>query len=313
VDEVLSFFRRQPVANAEPIFFHTRQLVKNEKRLAFLHPGFSPFCAFSSVFRSPGPLECTFRFSPDASGEEIASAIPRLFSRIGRSHSSMAFNAIPTGTVAIVESQCPGFEVVERNRTNLWVLTDADKFRAALPCDPVSPFRMKSLTSRDADMVLSSLSWGGDREAFRRFVDQQPALAVHLDGILVGWAGIYFETDVAIQMGFLYVIPEHRRRKIAAAITARLVQEILARGKTPFCHILEQNTASRNLVERFGFTMAGDFTWLVLRQAGVQVTRGRDGIGDDAEGPGAGDRPARDRNFSGFLASRRGRECLDEG
>ncbi len=68
------------------------------------------------------------------------------------------------------------------------------------------------------------------------------------DGTLVGFIGEHDEAS----MGMLEVFPEARRRGFAQALEAALIDELLAAGRTPYCHVAPGNEASRALQAKLG-------------------------------------------------------------
>lgn len=74
-------------------------------------------------------------------------------------------------------------------------------------------------------------------------------------GRLVGLAGCSADCDSMWQIG-VDVLPEYRRRGIAACITGRLAQETLARGKVPFYCCAWSNIKSARNAIKCGFRPA---------------------------------------------------------
>ena len=74
-------------------------------------------------------------------------------------------------------------------------------------------------------------------------------------GALVGFAACSADCDGMWQIG-IDVLPAYRRRGIASALTARLADEILARGKIPFYCAAWSNVASVRNAIRSGFRPA---------------------------------------------------------
>lgn len=68
------------------------------------------------------------------------------------------------------------------------------------------------------------------------------------DGALVGFIGEHDEAS----MGMLEVFPEARRHGFAQALEAALIGELLAAGRTPYCHVAPDNEASRALQAKLG-------------------------------------------------------------
>lgn len=69
------------------------------------------------------------------------------------------------------------------------------------------------------------------------------------DGKLIGLAGCSADCETMWQIG-VDVLPAYRRKGIASALTSRLAQEILARGKVPFyCSAWSNIRSARNAVK----------------------------------------------------------------
>lgn len=78
------------------------------------------------------------------------------------------------------------------------------------------------------------------------------------EGKLVAWAMTH--DDGAI--GFLYVLPEHRSKGYAQAITDKMILEIRRRGKLPFVHVEKDNIKSINLSKKVGFVPHSTVVWI---------------------------------------------------
>ena len=94
--------------------------------------------------------------------------------------------------------------------------------------------------------------WNADGYVRHR-LEEGPSSGVFVDGELVGWGATHFETDKVSMLGFMYILPEHRNRGYAESITADLVRQAAAAGRTPACHVYEENYQSLGLCERMGF------------------------------------------------------------
>ncbi len=79
------------------------------------------------------------------------------------------------------------------------------------------------------------------------------------DGRLIGLAACSADCDSMWQIG-VDVLPDHRRRGVAAALTSRLAAEILARDKVPFYCCAWSNVASARNAVKSGFRPA----WIEL-------------------------------------------------
>ena len=105
-------------------------------------------------------------------------------------------------------------------------------------------FTIKPMTIEDYDglhalwMTIHGFgirSIDDSREGVARFLKRNPTTSMTAwDGdTLIGLAGASADCETMYQIG-IDVLPEYRRQRIAAALTSRLTEEILALGKVPF-------------------------------------------------------------------------------
>lgn len=117
---------------------------------------------------------------------------------------------------------------------------------------PVSPeIRIVPLTEADADFVVENYHNAG---AYREHILGRIAegmLGATVNGRLAGFAGVHMEGTV----GLLEVLPEYRRRGLAEALEAAVINRLLDEGRLPYCHIKTGNTASFCLQEKLGLTV----------------------------------------------------------
>ncbi len=118
-----------------------------------------------------------------------------------------------------------------------------------LPC----PLETRILTQSDfAELYLPA--WSNALCAERRELDVL-GVGAYDHGHLVGLAACSADCAEMWQIG-VDVLPDHRRRGIASALTSRLACEILARGKVPFyCSAWSNLRSVRNAI-RSGFRPA---------------------------------------------------------
>ena len=84
--------------------------------------------------------------------------------------------------------------------------------------------------------------------------------------------GIYYQAELAGfimthddgAMGFLTVLPEHRRKGLAKDLTAEIIWRLRANGDLPFVQIKEDNCQSINLAKQFGFVIDKKIYWVGL-------------------------------------------------
>lgn len=102
----------------------------------------------------------------------------------------------------------------------------------------------------DSDYLRGRLAAGA---VFGAFADGRPA----------GFIGIHEEGA----MGMLEVLPEYRRRGVAASLAAFLVNRLLEQGRVPYSHIIVGNGVSLSLHRELGFSIAaGTVYWSGLDQ-----------------------------------------------
>ena len=82
------------------------------------------------------------------------------------------------------------------------------------------------------------------------------------EGSFVGFIGIHPEGS----MGMLHVFEQYRRRGYAEEIEKCLINQLIARGESPYGHVMIGNEASLALQEKLGMETAGQFVyWLRIQ------------------------------------------------
>lgn len=87
-------------------------------------------------------------------------------------------------------------------------------------------------------------------------------------GRLIGLAGASADCETMWQIG-VDVLPPYRRCGVASALTSRLAQEILARGRVPFYCCAWSNIASARNAQKSGFSPA----WVQVTAKSRQFTK----------------------------------------
>ncbi len=86
--------------------------------------------------------------------------------------------------------------------------------------------------------------------------------AIMIDGKPVAWG--FTHDDGAL--GFLHVLPEHRKKGYARDISLALIAQKRKLKKPVFCNIVPGNTASINLTESQGFEFDRKVYWLKMKE-----------------------------------------------
>lgn len=116
---------------------------------------------------------------------------------------------------------------------------------------------LRQLTMDDLDFVLENYHNPGAFEAHIRGRIQEGMLGGVIDGQLAGFAGVHQEGCV----GMIEVLPQFRRRGLAEALEAAVINQQLAKGRLPYVHVRTGNTASEALQKKLGLTF-DETRWL---------------------------------------------------
>ncbi|MCL2168454.1 MAG: GNAT family N-acetyltransferase [Defluviitaleaceae bacterium] len=103
----------------------------------------------------------------------------------------------------------------------------------------------------------------GSAELFKKAVDAGYYSCVKADGEPVAWLLTHVEDG---SLGPLYVKESHRGHKLGELVTSRLVKKLVKKGKTPFLHIVETNTAALGMLQKLPFKYTHDVVWFGLKK-----------------------------------------------
>ena len=115
------------------------------------------------------------------------------------------------------------------------------------------PFETKILTQKDFS-ALYTPEWSNALCEKRRELDVL-GVGAYDNGVLVGLAGCSADCESMWQIG-IDVLPEYRRRGVAAALVTALALEIMERGKVPFYCAAWSNLRSVRTAIASGFRPA---------------------------------------------------------
>lgn len=112
-----------------------------------------------------------------------------------------------------------------------------------------------SLTGADAEFANGHWTYRheGSLDYFTHIIATYPSSAVRIEGKLVGWAVCYDAIEDMVNLGSLRVLEQYRQQGLGRKLALDLVQKVLALGKTPMVHIVDDNIASRSLSMGIGF------------------------------------------------------------
>lgn len=95
----------------------------------------------------------------------------------------------------------------------------------------------------------------------RERIEKGVSLGMFKDKHLIGW--IMTHDDGA--MGFLNILPEHRNKGYAMALSVSLIKMLRAMGEVPFVHIEPHNYQSMNLALKAGFQKDRMINWFEIK------------------------------------------------
>lgn len=95
----------------------------------------------------------------------------------------------------------------------------------------------------------------------RRNIEDFDTSCIRIDGELAAWCLVHEDGS----LGPLYTKEEFRRKGLGALVSARLMQKLVSKGKTPFVHIVHDNTNPLALVAKFPqMAFTHDCVWFGL-------------------------------------------------
>jgi len=166
----------------------------------------------------------------------------------------MQFRATPHRFMGIVRRLWRG---PDRNRT-VW---SNPCYQYAL-LDPrrlvICPYRgISPLVPDDAETIVRHSPYNRRADYVRERIRFGPGLGIRINRRLVAWGLTHDDCS----MGFLHVLPEHRGRGLARALTTALARKLLGLGVRPFMYIVQENRASVVLTASMGFERCGTICW----------------------------------------------------
>jgi ribosomal protein S18 acetylase RimI-like enzyme len=88
------------------------------------------------------------------------------------------------------------------------------------------------------------------------------------DGELVAMAGERMHAGKLREVSGICTAPAHQGRGFGRRLTQLVIRRQLARGETPFLHVMSANTRARELYERLGFRVDREVTVRVVFRTG---------------------------------------------
>ena len=114
-------------------------------------------------------------------------------------------------------------------------------------------FDIRILERKDVPLAAAHYHMIDDPlDYFYECIEREWIWGLYDAGQLAGFIGMHEEGS----MGMLEILPEFRRKGYGYALEAHLIGVHLQRGWTPYCHVVDGNTASLALQTKLGLTQA---------------------------------------------------------
>ncbi len=126
--------------------------------------------------------------------------------------------------------------------------------------EEIPGIRFRKLTMDDYDFVSENYQApAGKLKGIIELCIKTGMIGAEDENGLCGFIGLHPEGT----MGFLHILPSHRRRGIGEALEKELIHDLLERREYPYCHVVENNTPSLKLQEKIGMKRWPDlFCWI---------------------------------------------------
>lgn len=125
--------------------------------------------------------------------------------------------------------------------------------------DSVPTLPAQPLTAADVPDMLQLASLTQPGPFGPRTIALGDYIGLRIDGELVAMAGERMKLPGFAEISAVCVAPQCRGRGHAAALMKQLALSMLARGETPFLHVVRENVSAIALYERLGFKSRGQF------------------------------------------------------
>lgn len=158
---------------------------------------------------------------------------------------------LPAGSVTYISDASYAPEVVPGGTPDpyeFWVFSGAEP-----PRTPETELAIRPLAACDLEVVAAHYALLSRAEMLDHLERGWVLGGFDADGALVGFVGEHDEGS----MGMLEVFPTYRRRGYARALEVRQMQRFLAAGRTPYCHVVAENAASKGLQAQLGLVRVG--------------------------------------------------------
>jgi predicted GNAT family acetyltransferase len=150
------------------------------------------------------------------------------------------------------------FAVIEHKSVDQMVYEDGDTA-------PISG-DIAQLTPADVPEMLALAELTKPGPFVKRTIALGTYLGIRSNGELIAMAGERLKCDGYTEISAVCTHPAHGRRGLSSLLVRTLMQQMLARGETPFLHLYSTNTTAAALYRKLGFVHRRSFIVTVLKR-----------------------------------------------
>ena len=170
--------------------------------------------------------------------------------------SSMNFSGLPKMQFEIIEKK---FDISWREDCYL-LYYNGDKYKDLKEVYEIGGERyvLDKLTSQDIPMVFEHYMFKDEGIGYiEDIVINELSRCFRLDGVPVSW--VVQREDGSI--GIMYTLASHRRNGLGQVLSKHLINDVIAKGQTPYVHIHTHNEPSLALAKSLGFQIHSEVVW----------------------------------------------------
>jgi ribosomal protein S18 acetylase RimI-like enzyme len=213
----------------------------------------------------------TTRHSHLAEGDALARRYPAAISPLAGLPAPQAVNVAALAALVEVGDEMGIFERTPPSLPPPWeVLREAritQMARASRTPLPEADVGATALGADDVEEMLALVALAQPGPFRTRTIELGRFVGVREGGRLIAMAGERMWIDGFREASAICTHPEARGRGLARALSARVVNRMIAAGETPFLHVLSTNQAAIELYRALGFEFRTEFHLLHAKRA----------------------------------------------
>ncbi len=156
----------------------------------------------------------------------------------------------------------PGFDEIGRGVALQMVLVDHDSLGSTAASvrhrnqeSGAPPLELVELEAADVADMLALIDNARPGPFLARTIELGTYIGIRVDEVLVAMAGERLRLPGYVEISAVSTHESQRRRGLASLVVAEVATRALARGDTPFLHVVETNVTAIPVYERLGFRL----------------------------------------------------------